>query len=238
MDLQIDVKKNSLFSVEVLKESGTVSLQQIFPLVSAWFVTLFGPVVLMGIGAFVGLLIDKMIFHTRDAGPASFVGLLIPGLMIGGFYAGWIYTTLQIARGNKVSIGDLFRPVGQMFCAAMVLVLSTIATALPSFTIIGAVVSPVIFLKFQLAPYFAVDRGLGPIESMKRSWRETNRIWVPLAILDLIFFAVSTALSFTLIVPFAVFMVQSVATAMVYWRWVVNDELDEIETNDDDDDDK
>ncbi|MBS2005286.1 MAG: hypothetical protein JST44_27490, partial [Cyanobacteria bacterium SZAS LIN-5] len=133
---------------------------------------------------------------------------------------------------EKTNLGHLFRPFSQMFSAAMVLILSTIATALPSFTVIGAIVSPVIFLKFQLAPCFAVDQGLGPIESMKRSWKETNRIWIPLAILDLCFFAISTALGFTLIVPFAVFMVQGVATALVYDRWVMNEELDELEMGD------
>lgn len=226
--MEIELRKNSLFSLELLKEAGTISLQQAFPLVSAWVLSLFGPVVLMGIGCFVGLLIDKMILHTKDAGPASLLGLLIPGLMIGGFYAGWIFITLKIARQDTVNIAMIFRPVSQMFSAAAVLVLTTIATALPSMTMIGVVISPVIFLKFQLAPYFVVDQGLGPIQAMKRSWIETNRIWIPLAILDLAFFGVSTALGFTLIVPFVAFMVQSVATALVYMRWVCNDELDEI----------
>jgi hypothetical protein len=230
--VELELKKNSLVSVELLKESGRVSLQQIFPLISAWCVTLFGPVIFMGLGAFVGLLIDKILFHAREAGLASVIGVGIPGLFICGFYAGWIYTTLRIARQEKTSIGNLFRPLSQMFSAAMVLILSTIATALPSFTIIGVIISPVIFLKFQLAPYFAVDQGLGPIESMKRSWNETNRIWIPLAIVDLCFFGLSTALGFTLIVPFAVFMVQGVATAMIYYHWVMNDELDEIEMGD------
>ena len=231
--MEIELRKNSLFSLELLKESGTLSLQQAFPLVGAWAVSLFGPVVLMGVGALVGLFIDKMIFHTKDAGPASLLGLLIPGLLIGGFYAGWIYITLKIARRDKVHIGFIVRPLSQMLSGAGVLILSTIATALPSFTMIGVVLSPVIFLKFQLAPYFVVDQGLGPIQAMKRSWIETNRIWIPLAILDLCFLGVSTALGFTLIVPFAVFMIQSVATALVYMRWVCNDELDEIEMGDD-----
>ncbi|CAN5600983.1 hypothetical protein BH10CYA1_BH10CYA1_11320 [soil metagenome] len=231
--MEIELRKNSLFSLELLKESGTLSLQQAFPLVSAWVVSLFGPVILMGVGALVGLFIDKMILHTKDAGPASLLGLLVPGLLIGGFYAGWVFITLKIAKRDKVSIGMLVRPISQMFSAAAVLILSTIATALPSFTMIGVVLSPVIFLKFQLAPYFVVDQGLGPIESMKRSWVETNRIWIPLAILDLCFFGISTALSFTLIVPFAAFMIQSVATALVYMRWVCNDELDEIEMGED-----
>ncbi|RTL34936.1 MAG: hypothetical protein EKK48_30635 [Candidatus Melainabacteria bacterium] len=230
--MELQVRKNSQFSFELLKEASTMSVQQIFPLLSAWFVTLLGPVAIMGVGAFVGLLIDKIIFHAREAGLASVIGVGIPGLFICGFYAGWIYTTLRIARQEKTNLGHLFRPFPQMFSAAMVLILSTIATALPSFTVIGAIVSPVIFLKFQLAPCFAVDQGLGPIESMKRSWKETNRIWIPLAILDLCFFAISTALGFTLIVPFAVFMVQGVATALVYDRWVMNEELDELEMGD------
>lgn len=230
--MQLEVRKNGNYSFQVFKESGSLSLQQIFPLLTAWFVTLLGPVILMGIGALSGLLIDKIIFHTREAGLASVIGVGIPGLFIAGFYAGWIYTTLRVARGESTSFGHLFRPLPQMFSAAMVLVLSTIATALPSFTVIGAIASPVIFLKFQLAPYFVVDQNLGPLESMKRSWKETNRIWVPLAILDLIFFAISTALGFTFIVPFIVFMVQGVATAIVYSRWVMDDELDEIEMGD------
>lgn len=233
--MEIELRKNSLTSLELLKEAGNVSLKQAFPLVSAWLVSLFGPVVLMGVGCMVGLLIDKMILHTRDTGPASLLGLLLPGLLIAGFYSGWIFITLKIARRDKVSIAMLFRPLSQMFSAAAVLVLSTIATALPSFTMIGVVISPVIFLKFQLAPYFVVDQGLGPIESMKRSWIATNRIWIPLAILDLAFFGISTALGFTLIVPFVAFMVQSVATALVYRRWVCeedDDDLDEIEMGD------
>ncbi|MFN8555253.1 MAG: hypothetical protein U0103_27630 [Candidatus Obscuribacterales bacterium] len=156
--MELQVRKNSQFSFELLKEASTMSVQQIFPLLSAWFVTLLGPVAVMGVGAFVGLLIDKIIFHAREAGLASVIGVGIPGLFICGFYAGWIYTTLRIARQEKTNLGHLFRPFSQMFSAAMVLILSTIATALPSFTVIGAIVSPVIFLKFQLAPCFAVDQ--------------------------------------------------------------------------------
>lgn len=230
--MELQVRKNSQYSFDLLKEASNLSLQQIFPLLTAWFVTLLGPVAVMGLGAFVGLLIDKIIFHSREAGLASVIGVGIPGLFICGFYAGWIYTTLRIARQEKTNLGHLFRPFSQMFSAAMVLILSTIATALPSFTIIGALVSPVIFLKFQLAPCFAVDQGLGPIQAMKRSWKETNRIWIPLAILDLCFFAISTALGFTFIIPFAVFMVQGVATALVYDRWVMSEELDELEMGD------
>jgi hypothetical protein len=224
--MQLELKKNSASSMALLKETGTVSLAQCFPLIGAWFISLFGPVFLMGVGAVIGLFIDKMIFHLKDAGPASLLGLLVPGLLIGGFYAGWIHITLKIARHERVNImTDLFRPVPQMFSAAVVLCLTVIAMAIPSALV---VVSPILFLKFQLAPYYVVDQGLGPIESMKRSWIETNRIFIPLGILDLIFGAVSMALGFTLIVPFICFMVQGTATALVYVRWIMNDELDEI----------
>ncbi len=228
--MEIQLKKSSVYSLAVLKESGLLSMKQFFPLLGAWIISLFGPVVLMGIGVMVGLLIDKMLFHLKDAGPASLIGLVIPGLLIGGFYAGWIFITLKIARQDSVQMTNLFRPIPQMFSAAMVLCLTTIAMAIPAALVI---VSPIIFLKFQLAPYYVVDQGYGPIQALKRSWLDTNRIFVPLAILDLIFAAIATAASFTVIVPFLCFMAQSVATAIVYTRWVMNDELDEIEMGED-----
>ena len=211
-----------------------LSLQQFFPLVGAWIVSLFGPVALMGIGALLGIMIDKMIFHLRDPGPASLLGLLIPGLLIGGFYAGWIFITLKIARRDQVRMSFLFRPINQMFSAAAVLCLVTIAMAIPSALV---VVSPILFLKFQLAPYYVVDQGYGPIQALKRSWQDTNRIFVPLAILDLALGGIALVSAFTFVGPFIVFIVQSVATAIVYTRWIMNDELDEIEMNKDDDDD-
>jgi uncharacterized membrane protein len=150
--------------------------------------------------------------------------------LIAGFYAGWIFVTLKIARQESVQMTNLFRPIPQMFSAAMVLCLTTIAMAIPAALV---VVSPIIFLKFQLAPYYVVDQGYGPIQALKRSWFDTNRIFVPLAILDLIFAAIATVASFTVIVPFLCFMAQSVATAVVYTRWIMNDELDEIEMGED-----
>ena len=102
--MEIELKKSSVFSVAILKESASLSLKQFFPLLGAWTVSLFGPVMLMGVGVIVGLIIDKMIFHLKDAGPASLLGLVIPGLLIAGFYAGWIFVTLKIARQESVQM--------------------------------------------------------------------------------------------------------------------------------------
>lgn len=216
-------------------------MQQIFPLVGAWMVSLFVPVFIMACGIFVGLLIDKALLHLKDPGPASFIALVVPGALIGGFYAGWIQVTLNVARRERVTVADMFQPIHQVITAAIVLCSTVFLMGITSWLFI---VAPIIFLKFQLAPYFVVDQDYGPLASMKKSWTETNRIFVPLAVMDLLFAAASTAFSVTMVVPFACFILQGVASAVVYQRWVVDNELEEIsmknvhEIDDDDDDDE
>lgn len=209
-------KDKAVYAVDTLKQSATLTLQNIMPLLLAWVVSLAGPVVLLAIMAPVGALIDHALGF-RTAGLGTLVGLLIPGVMIGGFYAGWIYVCLKASRGQRITKEDMFRPLDQMLSAFAVLVITTVCCGLLSFTV---VIPAFLFLKWQLAPYYIVDRGLGPIQALKQSWSDTNPIFIQLAILDLILFAAQFALGFTIFIPIFVHLALSVASAIVYTRWL------------------
>lgn len=211
-------KDKAVYAVETLKQSGTVTVQNIVPLLLAWLVSLAGPVVLLAIMAPIGALIDHAMGF-RTAGLGTLIGLVVPGLMIGGFYAGWIYVSLKAARGIKIHKEDVIRPLDQMLSAFAVLVITTVICGLLSFTV---VIPAFLFLKWQLAPYYIVDKGLGPIQALKQSWNDTNAFFIQLAILDLIFFGIQALLGFTIIIPFLAHIALSVATAIVYDQWLGN----------------
>jgi uncharacterized membrane protein len=72
---------------------------------------------------------------------------------------------------ESVTIGDLWNPAPiWRFLGAELLALLIILVGLVLFLIPGIIAS----LGLSFAPYIVVDRGLGPVESLKESWRITK----------------------------------------------------------------
>ncbi|HEY9783998.1 MAG TPA: hypothetical protein V6D17_01260 [Candidatus Obscuribacterales bacterium] len=214
-------KKYSIYSLSVLKDSWILSLKQFFPLFGAWLVSLGGPILILVLGVFGGLAIDHL-WGFKHAGPATLVGILLPGLFIGCFWAGWALVSLKIARRLPVRMRDLIRPPNQMLSALVALCITSTLIGLGMFLIVPGAL---LFLKWQLAPYYIIDRNYGPIQALKESWRDTDQLFVPLGILDLIFFGLHTLSSVTIFGPVMCHMALAVATALVYNNWLGDENL-------------
>jgi hypothetical protein len=213
------IKARAIYAVDTIRETAVLSFQQFFPLLIGWFVSLGGPVALLAFGAIVGAILDKMVFHTK-AGGFTLIGLLIPGLLIGWFYGGWALLTLKVARRLPISVKDLFRPIPVILNCLAVLVITTICMGLTGWLVI---VAPLLFLKWQLAPYYVIDRGYGPIQALKQSWHDTNRVFAPLALADLMLYGAMMLSTPTIVGPIICHMLSGVLSALVYSKWLTDE---------------
>lgn len=215
------MKRRAIYAFDTFKQSWLMSFAQFFPLCGAWIASLAGPVFLLAMGVLFGALIDNMVFHTHGPGFITFLGTVIPGLLIGWLWGGWIYISLKVARGLPVHFGDLFRPAQQIVSTFILLIISTTLIGLG--TMIFVLPGAFLFLKWQLAPYYVVDRNYGPIQALKQSWNDTNVLLLPLAILDLMFVGLQTVTSATIVGPFLCHIALAVATAIVYNVWLTDE---------------
>lgn len=218
MEYQL-IKSRTTYALGTVKDAWVLCFHEFFPLFIAWAASLAGPVLLLGLGVVVGGVADRMMGF-KHAAWGTLGGLLVPGLLIGWLWAGWIYVSLKVARSVPVKFSDIFRPLGQTLSAFVVLVISSTLIGLLSFLVIPGAL---LFLKWQLAPYYIVDRGYGPIKALKQSWEDTKTIFIPLVLLDLIFFGLHTASAVTVFGPFLCHMALAVATAVVYSKWLIDD---------------
>ena len=216
-----DVKEHSFYALETLKDSWVLTAKQFFPLFIGWFLTLGGPLLAACILSALGFGIDKVVFHLPKGGLFTVFGLMVGVFAIGGFWAGWAKIALKVVRGIPTKMGDVLCSPGQMLSGLIALSLSTIAIGLTSWLVIPGAL---LFLKWQLTPYYIVDQNCGPIEALKRSWHATdNAIFIPLAVLDLIFFGLSTASGCLIVGPIICHMALAVASALVYTRWLTDE---------------
>lgn len=154
-------------------------------------------------------------------GWGTFAGFAAPFLLIGWLWAGWILVSLKIARGIDLKMTDLIRPIPQTSSAFVVLLISTVCIAALSPLVIP---SALLFLKWQLAPFYIVDRNYGPIQALKQSWKDTDMLFVPLLMLDLLFVGVQALTAATVFGPLICHIGMTVATAIVYSQWLIDEE--------------
>jgi hypothetical protein len=218
MDLAI-TKDRTTYALNTFKDSWLSCIPSFIPLVLAWAASLLGPCILLGVGVACGQIFDHMVLHAREASWGTLIGLVVPGSLIAWLWAGWIYVTLKVARGMPVQFMDIVRPLNQALSAAVVLIISTVCIGLTSWTVI---VSAYLFSRWQLAPYYVVDRNFGPLHALKRSWSDTESIFIPLAIMDLCFFGLHLLTAATVFGPCACFIAAGVASAIVYSRWLTD----------------
>jgi hypothetical protein len=229
------VKRRTAYAIETFMESWVLSARRFFPLFGAWILTLAGPVFLFIVGVMVGLFFDQSTMGSALAwgsvgsvfvGWGTFLGFLLPGMMIGWLYASWIMVSLKIARGLDLKPFDLVRPLPQTLSAFAVLLITTICFSALSVLIVPAAL---LFLKWQLAPFYIVDRGYGPIKALKQSWKDTDINFIPLLLLDLMFVAVQALTAATVFGPLICHIGLTVATAIVYSRWLVDENNPELQ---------
>ena len=117
----------------------------------------------------------------------AFVFVVASFLATAGVIRGALYVTL----GRKKGFADTFTgPYFGAFALTALLIMVTFVTGLFLF-IVPAIL---VILLFQFAPFFALDRGLAPFQSLKASAGLVRRNW-PLAILLLLFSAAAYLIS-------------------------------------------
>lgn len=217
-----NVKENSIYALGTLKDSGVLTAKQFFPLFIGWFLSQALPVVLIGILSGSGFLIDKFILHCAKFGPFTVFGLLTGAAALGSFWAGWAKINLKVVRGISVKAGDVICSPNQIVAGLIACVITSILIGMGWWLIVPGFL---LAIKWQLTPYFIVDKNCGPIEAMKQSWHATeDRIFIPMAALSLMFLGIGALSSSIIIGPVLVFMAQSVASAYIYCRWLTDEE--------------
>ena len=117
----------------------------------------------------------------------AFVFVVASFLATAGVIRGALYVTL----GRKIGFADTFTgPYFGAFALTALLIIVTFVAGLFLF-IVPAIL---VILLFQFAPFFALDRGLAPFQSLKASAGLVRRNW-PLAILLLLFSAAAYLIS-------------------------------------------
>jgi len=91
------------------------------------------------------------------------------------------------------------------------------------------------FLKFQLAPFYIVDRNYGPLKAMKQSWHDTDMVFVPLAMLDLLFVGIQLLTAPLVFGPLICHIGLTVASAIVYAKWLIDEDHPDIPKLEEDD---
>jgi hypothetical protein len=220
------VKDRAFYALDTLKESWLLTAKRFFPLFLSWALSLGFPVALIIFGGIAGGIADHMA-GSRTAGFFTLIGLLIPGALIGWMWAGWNLICLKVARGIDTRMSDLIRPLPQILSAFVVLVISTICIGALSWLVIPGAL---LFLKWQLAPFYIVDRNYGPFQAMKASWHDTDRVFIPLALLDLAFVGLSMASTPLIFGPILCTLAMGVASAIVYNAWLADESHPDLKT--------
>jgi uncharacterized membrane protein len=120
-----------------------------------------------------------------EMGSLLFVLLSAVVFVVASFLAtaGVIRGALYVTQGRKIGFADTFTgPYFGAFTLTVLLIMVTFVAGLFLFVV------PAIFaiLLFQFAPFFALDRGLSPLQALKSSSRLVRMNW-PLAIVVLLF---------------------------------------------------
>ena len=223
------VKKRSEYAVATFTDTWTMSIRKFFPLFLGWFVSLGLPVCILVVTVIGGMVFDWKMWGMMHGGYGTLAALFFSLCTIGGFWAGWNFIALKVARGIDVKATDLFRPLPQVLSAIAVLAITSVLIWLGSLLILPGAL---LFLRWQLAPFYIVDRNCGPIEALKRSWHDTEMVFVPLALLDLMLFGVTlitgTIGALVVIGPIMAHITFTIASALVYAKWLTDDNHPDI----------
>lgn len=213
------VKRETIYSLGILPDTLALTIKEFFPLFGTWFLAIGVPVVAAIVLIVLACVLDWQMGSTA-AGWGTLAGLVVSAGIIGSFWAGWAHVTLKVARGVKTKFSDVLRPPGQIISGLIAVSLSSFLIGVGSILVIPGAL---LFLRWQLAPFYIVDQKCGPIEALRRSWHATDRILLPLIVLDLIFVALTAASTCLLIGPVIVNMALGVASALVYTKWLTDE---------------
>ena len=90
---------------------------------------------------------------------------LVPQVLIG---MGFLYIMLEVYDKKDVKYTDWFKPIGMFLNYFVVMILTTIIVLVGLVLFIVPGIIAIITLMF--APYLVIDKGMGAIDAMKKSW--------------------------------------------------------------------
>lgn len=213
-------KRRTTYAIATFCDTWVVSVRRFFPLFLAWGVSGALPVAILIVTVIMGGVFDWKAGFGHPAW-GTVVGMLIPAIFIGGLWAGWNYIALKVVRGIPVRASDIFRPVNQTLSALVALAISSILIGIG--TALFVVPGALLFLRFQLTAFYIVDRNYGPIQALKQSWDDTERVFVQLGLLDLMMLGVGTLSAPLIFGPLMVHIASTVASAEVYSKWLTDE---------------
>jgi uncharacterized membrane protein len=188
-----------------------------------WAPLTFGYFVIALVGELPGQVGPTLtVFGTIPEGSRTYYAVHVPlsilGWLIGRFFmAGFTRAALRAVRANDASFGDFFAAGGRFVPFVVMSFLKTLATlaGLALLIVPGIIVG----LGFANASFFVMDQRLGPVASLRESWRSTEGQKGKLFILSLaeiglmIVGLVACCLGFFVVVP-----VMMLARAIVYTK--------------------
>lgn len=140
-------------------------------------------VVRTNIGTIVGLIllsfVVSLLFGNKTNSEPTALSI-ISDLVNVWVNAALVVTFLAGIKSNKIDVFEALKKGGSLFLkflalsilSGIIIVLSIVALIIPFFFVMPRIV---------LAPYFLVDKNLGPIEALKASWNETkghsDKVW-------------------------------------------------------------
>lgn len=214
------VKRRTTYAIGTLCDSWVISVRRFFPLFLAWGVSGALPVAILVVTVITGGFLDLRAGFTHPAW-WTVLGLLTPAVFIGGLWAGWNYIALKVVRGIPVKASDIFRPLPQTMSALVALSISSVLIGIGTFLFV--IPGVLLFMKFQLTAFYIVDRNYGPIAALKQSWEDTDRLFVPLGLLDLMMAGIGALTAPLIFGPLMQHLVMTVASAEVYSKWLTDE---------------
>lgn len=213
-------KRRTTYAIATFCDTWVVSVRRFFPLFLAWGVSGALPVAILIVTVILGGVFDWKAGFGHPAW-GTVVGMLIPAIFIGGLWAGWNYIALKVVRGIPVKASDIFRPLNQTLSALVALAISSVLIGLG--TMLFVIPGALLFMRFQLAAFYIVDRNYGPIRALKQSWDDTERVFVQLGLLDLMMLGVATLSAPLVFGPLMAHIASTVASAEVYSKWLTDE---------------
>ncbi len=153
---------------EVLRQSWEIVKQHWVPLI-------FGPLIGGVIGSVPGQILNTVGRASKDQD--TIIAMAVVGGLIGFFVqtfftAGTIQLSLTAARGGPPQVMQVFSG-GSAYLRLLGTNLLVTLAILGGFLLL-IVPGIILALGFSMAPYYAVDAGMGPVEAMKASWNAMN----------------------------------------------------------------
>jgi hypothetical protein len=213
---QSSIQAPALSVSDIFKESWSLAYKQLGKMVLVLFGVALVPIMLAAIPIIIQVAMTGANGNPKDS-PLSTIAALCVFLPAMAFTLPcWLRACVRAAEQKSFTMRELIPPFPTILNAAGTFLLLLIVVSAGMLLL----VIPGIFLsvKLQLSLFYAAEKGLNPIESLKASWEATSGLWWPIFGIDLIFGMLSNISSWLVIGPIFVSPAVGVAMALIYCK--------------------